>query len=378
MVKIFKNMSLKNLRWFLILPAIALVTSACSITTNNSTGGTVAAGSSFFWSANSGRNWQPMVGVPTTDGSVKTIANINVNSLVMDPEDSAAIYLASVDNGLYYTYDIQNGWTHVDSLPSATINAVQVDPKNKCVVYAAITNRLFRSADCTRTWTQVYFDNNPGVSVTAIAVDFAHTQNIYIGTSRGDIIKSIDSGGAWRTIHSLPEAIARLIISPLNNGLIFVATSQDKIYSFTSNSNTNAADSANIDQNFTIDNWTDMNTVLQDYSLGNNFTDLILGAKDGVIYLATSKIILRSPDNGITWQKIKLLQPTNDTTVNAIAINPKDSNDIYYVSNTVFFHSTDGGVTWMTQNLPAGRGGRALLIDFNNPNNLYLGTVKTK
>jgi photosystem II stability/assembly factor-like uncharacterized protein len=319
-----------------------------------------------------------MVGVPKVDGQVQNIANLNVNTMAMDPEDSTAIYLASVDQGLYYTYNIQNGWNQVASLPTATINDVKVSPQNKCVIYAALLNRLYRSDDCTRTWTQVYFDNNPGVSVTTVVVDYAHPQNVYIGTSRGDIVKSIDAGGSWRAIHRLDNGVARLIISPLNSSLLFVASNHNEIYSFTSSSNTNAADSANIDQNFAIDNWTDMNTVLKDYNLGTNFTDIVLGAKDGVIYLATDKLILRSPDNGITWENIKLIQPAKDTEINAIAVNPQNSNDLYYVTSTVFFHSLDGGVTWNTQNLPAGRGGRSLLIDFNTPSNLYLGTMKLK
>jgi photosystem II stability/assembly factor-like uncharacterized protein len=371
-------MSYQKLRLTIILSALTLTLSACSISTTNSTGGSTAvAGSSIFLSMNSGQNWRPMVSVPKVSGQIQTIANLNVNTMTMDPEDSSAIYLAS-DNGLYYTYNITDGWNQVTSLPIANINDVKVDPQNKCIVYAAFANRLYRSDDCTRTWIQAYFDNDPNVSVTTVVVDYAHTQNVYIGTSRGDIVKSIDYGHSWRTIHRLDNGVGRLTISPLNSNLLFVASNHNEIYSFTSNSNTNAADSGNIDQNFAIDNWTDMNTVLKDYSLGNNFTDITLGAKDGVVYLATDKLILRSPDNGISWENIKLIQPAKNATINAIAVNPQDSNDLYYVTNTVFFHSRDGGVTWTTQNLPAGRGGRTLLIDFKNPSNIYLGMVKLK
>jgi photosystem II stability/assembly factor-like uncharacterized protein len=235
-----------------------------------------------------------------------------------------------------------------------------------------------RSSDCARTWTQIYFDNNSGVSVNAVAIDHYNTENIYIGTSRGEIIKSIDSGTAWRTIQRLNEGIARLLISPLDSRLVFVATEKNKIYSFSSNTDTNAAYSADIEQNFVVDNWTDLNAVLSDFDLGNSFKDIIISAKDGLIFLATEKLILRSPDNGITWENIKLLQPEKDAVINAIAVDPQNSNNIYYVTNTTFFKSTDGGVTWNTKSLPTARAGRVLLIDFNNPNNIYLGTVKLK
>ncbi|MFA5155642.1 MAG: hypothetical protein WC453_04380 [Patescibacteria group bacterium] len=370
-------MSLKNLRLFILLPLVALLASACSVTTNSS-GVSGGVDSSVFLSTNSGDSWQSMTSVPTTSGRPGSIAELNVNVMTIDPEDSLAVYLASFDQGLYYTYKITDGWRRVSELPVATVNDVRVDPKNKCVIYAALANRLYRSADCARSWTQVYFDSNQSVAVTTIAVDHYNSRNVYIGTSRGEIIKTIDSGASWRTIQRLEEGVAKLSISPQDSRLIFVASSKNKIYSFISNTNTNAADSQNIDQNFLVDNWTDLNTVLKDFNLGSSFRDIVIDPSNGVIYLATDKLILRSPDNGVTWENVKLLPPEKDTVINAFAVNPQDPDVLYYVTNTAFFRSTDGGTTWTTKKLPTARAGRSLLVDFDNPNNLYLGTVKLK
>jgi photosystem II stability/assembly factor-like uncharacterized protein len=299
--------------------------------------------------------------------------------MTLDPEDSLAVYLASFDQGLYYTYNIVNdGWTKVKGLPEATINDVKVDPKNKCIIYAAISNRLYRSNDCSRSFTQVYFDNNAGVIVSAVVVDHYNSQNIYIGTSRGEIIKSIDGGNSWRTIKRLGEGISRLIISPLKSRLVFVETAKKNIYSFMANSTINSTDPAVIEKNFAVDSWSDLNTVLKDFNLGTSFRDFVVCAKDGKMFIATNQTILRSPDNGITWEQIKLIQPDKETVVNALAVNPLDSNQLYYVTNTTFFSSVDGGVTWTTKKLPTSRAGRELIIDFVNPNNIYLGTVKLK
>lgn len=370
-------MSQKTFRLLISLATLSLIISGCSISTTSSDGN-ASTDSSIFLSVDSGGTWRSMTNLPTVDGRVQTISDLNVNVMTMDPQDSLAIYLASFDRGLYYTYKITEGWNHIDSLPSATVNDVKVDPKNKCILYAALANRLYRSADCGRNWAQVYFDNNTGVAVTTIGIDHYNPANIYIGTSRGEIIKSIDSGGSWRTIQRLDEGVARLIISPVDSRLLFVATSKNKIFSFSSNSDTNAADSENLDRNFLVENWTDLNDVLKDYNLGSSFKDIIMSQSDGTIYLATEKLILRSPDNGITWENIKLIQPDKDAVINAIAVNPQDSKDIYYVTNTALFRSVDNGTTWNTKNLPTKRAGRSLLIDFKNPNNIYLGTVKLK
>jgi len=298
--------------------------------------------------------------------------------MTIDPQDSKAVYLASFGSGLFFTYNIANGWQEVKSLPAETINDVKVDPKNKCVIYAAITNRLYRSKDCARTWSQIYFDNNTEVSVKTITIDHYNPQNIYLGTSRGEIIKSIDMGASWRTIQRLEEGISKLVVSPIDSRLVFVATSKNRIFSFKSNTVTNANNSTDIESNFLIEDWQDLNDVLRDYNLGNSFRDFELSAEDGIIFMATEQLILRSSDNGITWENIKLLQPEKDAIINSLAVNPKDSQNFYYVTNTTFFSTSDGGTTWTTKKLPGTRAGRELVLDFNSPNIIYLGTVKLK
>ena len=369
-------MNSKKIRLTLALLTVLILGAGCSISTSSSSGdGQTDA--SVFLSTDSGDNWRSMVSLPTVDGKTKNIADLNVNRLVADPGDSRAVYLASFDDGLYFTYNINNGWNFVSGLPKETINDLQVDPKNKCILYAAVGHRLYRSNDCARTWTQSYTDNNPEVLVTSVVVDHYNPRNIYIGTSRGDIVKSIDYGGSWRTIQRVDEGIKSLIMSPLDSRHLFAATAKNKIFSFISNTDTNSGLSADLERNFQVSDWTDLNDVLADYDLGSSFRDIVMSA-DGVIYLATAKLLLRSPDNGITWENINLIQPENQAGINAVAVNPKNTKDIYYVTNTTFFRSTDGGVTWKTKNLPTKRAGHSLLIDFTENNNIYLGTIKLK
>ncbi len=374
-----KNMTTKsNLKQPLLVVSLimaAFLLSACTISTNSSKN--TGIDSSVFLSTDSGNSWRQAVSM-ASPGEDKSISAVEVNLMSFDPQDNLAVYLATFNNGLYYTYNIvQDGWVKVKNLPAATINDVKVDPKNKCMIYAAIGNRLYQSVDCARTWNQVYYDNNTEVGINTIAVDHYNSKNVYIGTSRGEIIKSIDAGAAWRTIQRLDkEGISQIIISPLDSRLIFVASSKNRIFSFNSNSNTDAATSEDIERNFIVDNWTDLNTVLKDYDLGKNFRDFVVCEADGKMFIATNQVILRSPDTGITWEKIKILQPEKDAVINALAVDPKNSNNIYYVTNTTFFRSTDAGTTWITKKLPTNRGGRELLIDFNDPRVIYLGTKR--
>jgi hypothetical protein len=376
MIKLKSN----NLKIAILLIGVVLFSSACSISTTSlsSSSSTVEKDASVFLSTDRGDAWKIMTGIANANGRLDNINDINVNLMTMDPQDSLAVYLASYNNGLFYTYNITNGWNKVNNLTSGPVNDVKVDPKNKCIIYAAATNRLFRSNDCARTWKQVYYDNNTAINVNTIAVDQYKSNIIYIGTSRGEIIKSLDSGESWQTIQRLEEGIARLIMSPLDSRLIFLATAKNRIFSFTPSSGKETDIPLSVDNNFLVDKWNDLNTVLADYNLGSSFKDFIICAQDGILFIATDKVILRSPDNGITWESIKLIQPEKDAVINALAVNPRNSQEIYYVTNTTFFRSSDGGLTWTTKKLPTKRAGRELLVDFNNPNIIYLGTVKLK
>jgi photosystem II stability/assembly factor-like uncharacterized protein len=369
---------MSHLKLLILLLAVALLGSACTISLGSG-GLSNSAGvndGGVWLSGDKGSTWKQSSLIPTISGKPQSLGGVDVNVITADPQDSAAVYLGTAGKGLYYTYNISKGWNEVKNLGQGTINDVKVDPKEKCSIYAAITNRLYRSVDCGRTWQQVYYDNNPGVSVSAIAIDHYNSNNIYIGTSRGDIIKSIDRGASWRTIQRVNEALARLIISPQDSRLIFVATVKNNIYSFNSNSVTNAGDSANVEQNFSVENWTDLSTILKDFKLGSGFRDIVICAADGSLFLATDKAIVHSPDRGITWENIKLITPEKDAIINAVAVNPKNSQEIYYVTNTTFFRSLDGGVTWTTKKLNTTRAGWELLNDMNNPDIIYLGTKK--
>lgn len=370
---------MKKIKLVLILAVLSLSLSACTLSVGSKSA--IGGNDGGMWlSTDKGRTWRQASQVPTITGKAENIANANIRNIEIDPQDNQAIYIGTDNQGLYYTYNIADGWRPVKSLGQSSIIDVKVDPKNKCVIYTAVTNRLFRSNDCARTWQQIYYDNNPEVAVTSIAVDHYNSDNVYIGTSRGEVIKSIDRGVSWRTIQRLNvrATIRKLLISPQDSRLIYIATSNNKIYSFRSNTDTNVNDPTNIDKNFAMTDWRDLNEVLNSFKLGDLYRDIIISPTDGVMFLATSRGIVRSPDQGTTWENIDLVPNEKDATINAIAINPKNSQEIYYVTNTTFFSSADGGVSWTTKKLTTSRVGWQLMVDRENTNLIYLGTRLVK
>lgn len=351
--------------------------SACSLNVKTKGGGALDGG--VFVTNNKGDVWQQMPYIPTISGTPGSIATADVEELTIDPSDSGAVYLTAIGDGLYYTYNVGRGWNKVLALPGdITVNDLAIDNKNKCIFYVAHDNKLQKTKDCGRTFEQMYFDNNVGVTVSAIALDHYDTNIIYIGTSRGDILRSLDGGMSWRAIQRLSNEIKKIIVNPKDSRSIFVATTQNGIYRFNSAGGATLEELEQYRNQFDNTNWINYNESLKEFNLGINFKDLVYSYEDGSLLLATDKVILRSFDEGQSWTRLSLLTPEQDSAIASIAVNPQNSQEIFYVTDTSFYRSYDGGGTWTVKKLPTTRSGSDLLIDFNNPNIMYLGVKKIK
>jgi len=344
----------------LIMLTVVLLTSGCTISFGG--GQAVNDGGGIYKSINKGEIWTQKT-LLTVQGRPGTIGALNIASMALDPSDSRALYIGSVDNGLFYTYDGAESWQAVNTLPKATIKAAAVDPQSKCVIYASLGNKAYKSTDCSRNWTQIYFDSSLTVEITAIAVDFYNSANIYIGTSKGEIIKSTDRGGTWRTLNRFNNSLQKIILNPTDSRTIMAATLDKGLF-------------RSIDSGET---WEDLKTKLKAFPDYNKFRDLAASVSEPSTYiLATKTGLLRTINNGDDWTKINLITSNDRTLINSLAINPKESKEIYYVTNTTFYRSLDGGVNWATKKLPTARAGWKLLVSPDDGNIIYLGVRAVK
>lgn len=351
----------KYLKILFLSLVICVMTAGCSI--NFSGGGTSGSGidGGIFRSVNKGDTWLQKTLIPTVSGQPKNFSVIDSSSLAIDPNDNKAIYYGSVDSGLFYSYDSSNTWRIADGLGRITISNVAVDTKYKCIIYATITNKLYKSSDCNRSWAQVYFDNDLTVGISALGIDNSNNSIVYIGTSRGEIIRSLDRGDSWRTINRFNTRIAKIIVNQADDKIIFVGTNNKGIFRSTDAGET----------------WVDLSDKLKEFDEGSRFQDLIMAESDKkTLFLATHYGLLKSSDNGNSWKKIELITPEDGATINSVAVSPKNVEEIYYVTNTTFYRSIDGGQNWTTKKLPTTRAGWKLLIDPKDENLIYLAVRK--
>src|SRR6056297_444060 len=176
---------MKNKTFIVGLIIAALFLGGCSIDIKSKGGGGNDGG--VYISPNRGDVWKQMVAVSNISSKQENIGFVNVNNLEIDPSDSSAVYLASEDFGLYYTYNITKGWHEVEKLGDSNIVDLEVDPQEKCTIYAALDNKIMRTQDCSRSWQQIYLVPNQEFTITDIAVDHFNNSHIYIANSAGDL-----------------------------------------------------------------------------------------------------------------------------------------------------------------------------------------------
>lgn len=312
-----------------------------------------------FKSINKSNDWAQVNIVPTANG-MGSLNGINVADLVFDPQDNNAIYLASAGSGLFYTWDGAKSWKYVDSLGGGYVNSVAVDYKNKCVLYAALQNKIWKSIDCARSWKTMYYDTRADIYVSAVSVDPANSNIVYAGLSGGDIIKSTDGGVSWSTIQRIGNKVQKIIIHPAKTNIIFAATQNNGVWKSTDSGA----------------KWTDLRSKTDKFSGSNDVYDLDMDKEAKVMYLTAQYGIIVSNDLGESWQKVDLLTPPGATHIYSFAVNPNNAQEIYYSTASTFYSSFDGGKNWATKKLPTSRAGSALLVNPKDGSMLFLGTKK--
>lgn len=356
-----KNASIFG-RLTIIAGALLFLGAGC-ISFSSGGGANAGADGGVFKTADRGDAWLQKTAIPTTTGEKRAISNVNVVTIVQDPQDPNAIYIGTTDNGMFYTYDGGESWLQPAQLSRGRVPSIAVDAKDKCTIYAAVENKLLKSEDCSRTWATTYLDARLDKLTSSVAVDFYNPKVLWVANNAGDLLRSGDAGGSWTNVRSFQNPIMKLALNASDSRRLYVATKSEGVW--------RSDDGGS--------NWVDMSESYKEFNGSNEFYDMAVGVSDAAtIVLATKYGLLRSTDNGIKWDDIELLTPPGTTLIYSVAIDPKDTNNVYYGTSTTFYRSPNGGVNWVPKKLPSSRTATALMVDRMNQNQLYLGVTRFK
>lgn len=323
------------------------------------TAGNTGLDGGIFKSVNKGETWTQTSAIATAEGP-KTLGGQDITALAQDPSDPKVLYAGTSGQGLFFTLDGAKSWQKSDALGSAVVSSVAVSSADKCHIFAATGNRIFRSVDCARTFQNVYLDPRADAAIRDITIDHFSAKAIYAATSKGDFLRSTDNGDSWSPVHRFDTDIRQVLMRSNDSRIMYVATLRRGLWK-TSDGGAN---------------WVELNESLGDFS---GATDNLLMAEtpaggDSLI-IASNYGLLRTADGGATWEDIPLLTPAGSTAIHSLAVSPKDANAIYYGTASTFYRTFDGGAKWITATNPTSRVVTTLLVDASDDATLYLGTT---
>jgi photosystem II stability/assembly factor-like uncharacterized protein len=314
-----------------------------------------------FVSTDKGEEWIPISNMPTIAG----VTNLNQSSvyrLFDDPLDNNAFYWATRGQGMFYTYDEGNTWQQsVPPMNVGFIYGIAVNPEDKCTIYATNGTLVYKTDDCSRSWSEVYREDVLGVRLMSLTFDFTEENNIFLVKSNGDILRSNDLGDSWVTVDRVGAELMEIKASPVD-GKLYAASR--KIGLFTTKDGG--------------DSWATLIEKQKQFSGALEFRRFYLHPKKAdVLFWISTYGILKSEDAGDTWKSIELITAPGSVKIYGFAINPNNDEEMYYTAThenrSVFYRSEDGGKNWTTKKLPSGQIPTHLRVHPEKGNIIYLG-----
>jgi len=348
----------------LLLSGATLLLAGCTLVPAGSMSTVTKLDGGIWRSSDSGKTLSQANDVLATKGRVLSMNNADINGLAMDPQDPAALYAASVANGIFYSNDGGASWQQFATMKAGNIADIAVDYSDKCVVYATTQNKLFKTDDCGRGWNNVYYHQKSQVMLTAMALDPKASLAVYLGTSEGEILKSADGGHAWLTVYrAAGDKVLDIIVDPNDSKIVYAGTARKGLFK-----STDAGRS-----------WNSLGEGIKSYVGSQQYGKLIAdpATPNALIYLSKFGM-LRTVDGGGTWKVIDLLPASKSAGILAVAVNPQNSSEIYYVTASTSVKTTDGGAKWSSQQLPFNRLVTDIKINPITPGIIYLATKQAK
>lgn len=353
MTKSFKSLGLLSLALFIVTGA------GCG----TSTAPKQAAGpdGGIYQSRDTGETWKQLK-ILNLGEKQASIANMGIVTMASDPQDPKAIYAGTVENGVIYSLDEGASWQNAQGLNAGRINAIAIHPKEKCTVFAARNNQIMKTDNCSRDWSQAYFDPRTDKQFTAISIDWYNPNSLYAGTSDGDIVKSENGGVAWKVLKRIDGyRILQIAMDPRDSRMLYALVDRYGILK-------------TVDGGAT---WTEIRKQFDAFDGARRGNAIVIDphTKDRLYHLSKYGI-LRSDDGGTTFKAMSLPNAPGEVDLKTFAVHPKDANHLVYATDKSIVWSIDGGQTWSPKTLPSTRGASSFLYTVTPERvSLFMGTL---
>ncbi|MCL4549690.1 MAG: glycosyl hydrolase [Bacteroidetes bacterium] len=223
--------------------------------------------------------------------------------------------------------------------------------------------------------------------------DFAVNPNnhseYYVATASGGLWKTINSGTTWNSLTDTVQAYAMgcVVLDPTNSNVVWLGTGENN-HQRALGWGTGVYKSEDGGQNWKFMGLKDSRQI-GDIVVDPKNSNIVFVAAEGSVWgPGGERGLYKTTDGGKTWNKV--LNISENTGVNNVVMDPRDSNLLYATSEqrrrhtytkigggpeTAVYKTTDGGATWekIMKGLPkSDMGGTGIAISPVNPDVVYL------
>lgn len=314
---------------------------------------------------NGGTDW-------TTANVIKdsqtTLASLNVAKMDFDPKNHETVFASGFNDGLYKSEDSGASWGRI--LSKILTFDFAIHPFDSKIIYAAgyfaERGRVVKTVDGGKSWEEIYSEAQNSVSVRGIALNPAQANQVVIGNSAGDLVKSNDGGISWTLVKKFEDRINRVYWL---SGQVYVLVKEKGLFRST---NLDAGGFTELTASLTRSADFLQNFIgLGEQSFNQVYVDKITPS---LIYLTAGKGVFKTTDEGASWKKLDLPGKHNsDLPARAVAVANVSSNIVFVSVGSVVYKSVNGGQTWQTQEVKSSGFVNYILIDPQLPQIAYAG-----
>ena len=356
---------------------------------------------SILKSVDSGKNFETYFWIATTT----ELKVVDVLNITFYPDVKDKIIVSSYDDGLFLNENGVNQWELIPFPPQKIYSFIvdRVDPDNRAFVSGVVSKngRIFRTEDGGVTWRAVYAEPGDNTYVSSLTQDPRNHEVILAGTSAGTLVRSVDGGDTWKNIgQKISGNISRFAHDSIRNSFMYLLVSGGKIYHSYDGGvtwidwedvkveeikdlNTRAGDLSRFGNRDGAQAVRDQVAALQQKNREEMRPSGIIYIvadpnRSGVLYAGLSRGLYRSEDYGKYWEKVNIIESAEQFPIASIAINPKDSDEISFVSGNSFYRSVNYGSTWAVTPLDKTRNASFVAYDPFDPMVVFVGLSAKK
>jgi len=329
----------------------------------------------------------------------------DVRSLVIDPNNTAKLYVGTSGGGMFFTSNSGGSWTARNSgLEYLDPLALALDPSDPANVFAGTFGGVYRSDDRGQSWAKAS-DGLHRANAKSIVVNPNNPDIVYQGEEGGGVLKSADGGVTWNvknsTIAEIGGLVRSITLDPASPSKVYACGLLDHPLA----KSTNGGSTWSFQTSAALFNCTDVEVSpadsdivwASDFGLGawrttdggahwtqrtSGITDLFVSSiapsptGTQVAYAGTLTAgVFKTTNGGGAWTA--KTNGLTDLHVNAIAIDPDDSSHVLVGTNTGVFESTNSGSSWAPKNsgITASPYAISLAFDPSNTQVVYVGLL---